>query len=84
MQPCMGHSGDSLELDLLPGEPLGAALGRGKERFIDFASSNELRIASTEHIVSGHIRSRQILTVPTRCYAVEFNDASVTITAIKE
>jgi hypothetical protein len=84
MQPCSKQT----ELPVLvlkrhPNEPFESVLGREENQFLDFASAQELRIKSNESFTPQHMEIQNSLTLPTRCYAVEFNNESVTITATK-
>ncbi len=79
MQPCSKYTNFPLTLPRLYDEPLETLLTREQTRFIEYATEHEIRLKSNESFSSANIKSLQTLTLPTRCYAVEFNDHSVTI-----
>lgn len=84
MQPCSKQT----ELPVLvlkrhPNEPFESVLGREENQFLEFAAAQELRIKSNESFAAQYMDIQNSLILPTRCYAVEFNNESVTITATK-
>lgn len=84
MQPCGSpdHSA-KLVLKYTPDETLEAVLKREETVFLEFASYQELHVKSNDHISVSGTQTLNSLTLPTKCYAVEFNNESVTITATK-
>ncbi|MDP3292915.1 MAG: hypothetical protein Q8M43_12880 [Sulfuricurvum sp.] len=58
-------------------------LKREQTQFLEFAATSELRVKSNDTFSASQSQTLNSLTIPTRCYAVEFNDESVTITATK-
>lgn len=84
MQPCIAsNNSPSLILKSIPNERLESVLQREENNFLEFASSQELHIQSNDIVGVSHTQLLNSLTLPTKCYAVEFNDESVTITATK-
>lgn len=84
MQPCITfNNSPSLILKRIPNEKLESVLEREENSFLEFASSQELHVKSNDIVSSSNTQSLNSLTLPTRCYAVEFNNESVTITATK-
>ncbi|MDO9056726.1 MAG: hypothetical protein Q7U69_09285 [Sulfuricurvum sp.] len=84
MQPCTFHTNSPLiifkrNLD----ETLESVLKREQTQFLEFAATGELRVKSNDTFSASQSQTLNSLTIPTRCYAVEFNDESVTITATK-
>jgi hypothetical protein len=79
MQPCSKYTNFPLTLPRLYDETLETLLAREQSSFIEYAAEHELRLKSNENYSSTNLQSLQTLTLPTRCYAVEFNDHSVTI-----
>ena len=81
MQPCPHTKNISLTLvKNHPNESLESLLKRQQIPFLEFAAAEELRIKSNDTHTSYRTQTLNTLTIPTRCYAVEFNDDSVTIT----
>lgn len=84
MQPCLPFNPSStITLKRTNHESLHTLLTREQTLFLEFAASNELRVKSNDHFSVTNPQTLNTLTLPTRCYAVEFNDESVTITATK-
>jgi hypothetical protein len=83
MQPCISSMSSSPQLLLKrhSDESIEAVLRREKMSFIEYASLAEIRVKSNEVSYSNTIHSVNSFTLPTRCYAVEFNNESVTITS---
>lgn len=83
MQPCIitGTSNHPLVLKRLENESLTALLNREKNHFIEYASSAEIRIKSNDTLHQDALLALSSMTLPTQCYAVEFNNELVTITA---
>ncbi len=83
MQPCPGAKQPGVTLGRFPDEPLEGVLERGKGVFLDATLENAARIRSNGTFPGITAHTTDTLTLPTRCYAVEFNDDSVTIALIK-
>ena len=84
MQPCtLFHPSSSITLERVNNESLQTLLQREQTSFLEFAAANELHIKSNDKFSMTNSQTLNSLTLPTRCYAVEFNDESVTITATK-
>ncbi|MDD5716667.1 MAG: hypothetical protein PHW64_02605 [Sulfuricurvum sp.] len=83
MQPCSSQPLSSITFDRLQNESLKKVLLREETRFLQFSASQEISIKSNETITPSTMNSQQTLTLPTKCYEVEFNDRSVTITLMK-
>lgn len=83
MQPCNEYGNFILTLPRLSEQTLETVLNLERSTFIEYAAEHELRLKSNETITSSNVQSLQTLTLPTRCYAVEFNDHSVTISLSK-
>ncbi|MBN2869527.1 MAG: hypothetical protein JXK04_01065 [Campylobacterales bacterium] len=83
MQPCPGSPDSELTLERTGSEPLKRVLEREKTAFLDFAMSEAMRIQSDLALLGSVPRTLDTLTLPTRCYAVEFNDRFVTISPLK-
>ena len=84
MQPCLTYAHSSLIVFKRNcDETLETLLKREQTRFLEFAATDELRVKSNDTFGTSHIQTLNSLTLPSRCYAVEFNDESVTITATK-
>jgi hypothetical protein len=84
MQPCLSQAHSPLIVfKRNHDETLERLLKREQTRFLEFAATDELRIKSNDTVEKSHLQTLNSLTLPSRCYAVEFNDESVTITATK-
>ena len=83
MRPCSTQPLSNISLQRLENESLEALLERERTRFLQFAASQEFRVKSNETLTPIHIETLHTLTLPTKCYAVEFNDRSVTITLLE-
>lgn len=83
MRPCGVSSLQELSLERRADEPLGAVLERSKSVFLEYALAEEGRIKSDTRMSQTQLRTTETLTLPIGCYAVEFNDESVTIALIK-
>ena len=79
MQPCSKYTDFLLTLPRHSDETLETLLTREETSFIEYAAEHEIRLKSNESSSKANIQSIQTLTLPTRCYAVEFNDHFVTI-----
>ena len=83
MMPCPSERSTPLVLSRRMDEPLETVLERERTSFIEYASTQTMRLKSDEAIIGNTIKSHQTLTLPTQCYAVEFNDEFVTITLLQ-
>lgn len=83
MQSCPASELSALSLRRFPDESLKAVLEREKNTFIEYALSDVTRIKSTTRLLDSDTQTQETLTLPTQCYAVEFNDDSVTISVLK-
>lgn len=81
MKPCSDTIKSSLILTRAPRESLEALLERQRSEFLEYAAA--FRLKSNQHLQNSQITSLQTLTLPTKCYAVEFNDDFVTISTLK-
>lgn len=83
MSPCGKPTGSSLTLKRLGGESLGETLKREELTFIEYATGFPVHLKSNDTLHTDAMKAVETLTVPTRCYAVEFNPDFVTISPIK-
>ena len=83
MLPCPGSSRSVIVFDRSPGESLQGVLEREKSPFLEYALEDAARVASSAEYRSVSHRVDDTLTLPTQCYAVEFNDGFVTIGLLK-
>lgn len=84
MQSCRGTKSEALTLLRLPNETLKQVLDRETTRFLEYASPHTVHLKSSAiSINQTFARNQDTLTTPSQCYAVEFNDDSVTIVLIK-
>ncbi|MDP1784651.1 MAG: hypothetical protein Q8K81_04395 [Sulfuricurvum sp.] len=83
MTPCYGKKESSLFLPRQPNESLQALLYRHEDEFIEFATQQSMQLKSRQKITNHTQASTESLTLPARCYVVDFNDDSVTISLLK-
>lgn len=83
MMPCPIQKALPLILTRENNESLNTLLTREETAFLEYATSQPLRLKSNDTLIDTNIKSLQTLTLLTKCYAVEFNDRSVTITLLQ-
>ncbi|HEX5670681.1 MAG TPA: hypothetical protein VFX66_04020 [Sulfuricurvum sp.] len=64
-------------------ETLQTLLSRHEDEFIEFSTQQSVKLQSNQNITNYRHQSTESLTLPTRCYVVDFNDDSVTISSLK-
>lgn len=84
MMPCPIQKGIPLILMRENNESLNNLLTREETTFLEYATKQPLRFKGNDTMNNTTITSLETLTLPTQCYAVEFNDRSVTITLLQE
>jgi len=84
MIPCQGQTDKSLTLTLLTNQTLENLLQENKTLFLETFSDKTLHIQNYSTQSNLHFQEHSSLTLPTQCYAVEFNQDFVTITHIQE
>ncbi|MBD3810055.1 MAG: hypothetical protein IE884_06035 [Sulfuricurvum sp.] len=81
MRPCIkAISPSTLTLIRTPNESLESLLQREQTAFLEFAAHHDVHIKNNETTHPLSSQSINVLTLPSRCFAVEFNDELVTIT----
>lgn len=81
MRPCIKAAGfATLTLIRKNDESLESLLQREQTAFLEFAALHDVHIKNNETVSLSSIQNINTLTLPSRCYAVEFNDELVTIT----
>ncbi len=83
MMPCPIQKGIPLILIRENNESLNSLLTREEITFLEYAAQQSLRLKGNDTLTNTAIISLETLTLPTQCYAVEFNDRSVTITLLQ-
>jgi hypothetical protein len=83
MTPCLGIRKSTLTLPRQLNEPLEITLKNNEEEFFTFATQQALHLQSHQDIGIQSHNSTETLTLPTHCYAVEFNDDTATITLLQ-
>ena len=83
MQPCDGMPVAHLLLESEGSSELHKILQGNYEAFLPFIQKEGLHIRHHEETVNSISRSRSVLTMPPRCFTVDFNDDLVKITALK-
>lgn len=79
MTPCGGIPQTPLVLDRFAHEPLERVLRRHEDEFLSYAADQPFALKSHHTSTPSLQISKESLTLPTQCYAVEFNDEWVTI-----
>jgi len=83
MTPCHGEKKESLFLSRDFNQSLQTLLNVHEDDFIEFASQQSISLESRQNISNSAHNSTDSITLPTRCYVVDFNDDSVTISLLK-
>jgi hypothetical protein len=83
MTPCFGEKKESLSLTRNPSQTLQSLLNFHEDEFIEFATQESINLRSHQDISNNAHTSTETMTLPTRCYIVDFNDDSVTISLLK-
>jgi len=83
MTPCTGLKKNSLILSRQSNELLETTLKNNEEEFFTFVTHQTLHVQSHQTINLQAHNSIETLTLPTHCYAVEFNDDTATITLLQ-
>lgn len=83
MTPCHGRKQESLFLARQPNQTLQALLNTHEDEFIEFATQQSITLQSRQNISNRGHDSSDSITLPTRCYVVDFNDDLVTISLLK-
>jgi len=83
MTPCVGKHQNTLTLPRNFNDTLKCTLDQNEEEFFDFVTHQVLHLKSNQVIHTQKHASIETLTVPTQCYAVDFNEDFVTITYLK-
>lgn len=83
MTPCMGESTTSLRLPYLHNESLQKTLEKNEDKFLEFATQQSLHLNSNTRVSTYAHNAQETLTLPTKCYEVDFNGEFATITLLK-
>lgn len=83
MVPCAGKPASSIRLKRYNQESLKSVIENNEEEFLQFVIQQPIHLKSDSRITSFTHNSQEILTLPTQCYAVEFNEEFATITLLK-
>ena len=83
MTPCIGIKKHSIILPRQPDERLKNTLSQNENEFFTFVTQQSLHVQSHQNINVQSHNSTETLTLPTHCYAVEFNDDTATITLLQ-
>ena len=83
MTPCPGERRESLFLTRQFNQSLPSLLNTHEDEFIEFASQQSISLQSRQNISHSTHNSTDSMTLPIRCYVVDFNDDSVTISLLK-
>jgi DNA-dependent RNA polymerase auxiliary subunit epsilon len=83
MTSCLGEKTETLYLPRDSNQTLHTLLKIHEDDFIEFASQQSINLQSRQNISNYTHNSTDSMTLPTRCYVVDFNDDSVTISLLK-
>jgi len=83
MTPCIGVKKNTLILPRKINDLLVTTLKNNEEDFFTFATQQTFHVQSHQIIEEQSHNSTETLTLPTHCYAVEFNDDTATITLLQ-
>ena len=83
MRPCSGTPLDPLVLYADEERPLKAILTEHSDSFFTFLQSLPLQLTHHEKTTDGQSRSVTVLSLPPRCFTVDFNDGFVKIAPLK-
>lgn len=83
MMPCPIHKGIPLILLRENNESLNTLLTHEETAFLEYAAKQPLHLKGNDTLTNNTMKSLETLTLPTQCYAVKFNDRSVTITLLQ-
>lgn len=83
MTPCLGEKAESLFLFRQSNQTLQLVLNRHEDEFLEFSSQQSIALKSRQNISNHAHNSSDSMTLPTRCYVIDFNDDSVTISLLK-
>ena len=83
MQKCKGKAQHPLVLESIDDKTLHDVIHKNNERFIDYLHHLGLQVRHTEQTTNMQNSSITVMTLPTTCFKVDFNDNSVTIAPLK-
>lgn len=83
MTPCNGVKKNTLILPRKSNDLLVTTLKNNEEDFFTFVTQQTFHLQSHQVIEEQSHNSTETLTLPTHCYAVEFNDDTATITLLE-
>ena len=83
MTPCPGKKEKSLFLSRHSNQTLKSLLNEHEDEFVEFSTQQSINLESRQNISNHGQNSSDSMTLPTRCYVVDFNDDSVTISLLK-
>ncbi|MDP3300672.1 MAG: hypothetical protein Q8S36_01760 [Sulfuricurvum sp.] len=83
MTPCLGEKKETLSLTRNHSQTLKSLLNFHEDEFIEFATQQSVNLRSRQDISNHTQTSTETMTLPTRCYVVDFNDDLVTISLLK-
>jgi hypothetical protein len=83
MTPCEGAPGESILIENSGYSGLRPLLEAQFESFFPFLQKQDLHLRHRDEVRSATVRSRTLLTLPPRCFTVDFNEDFAKITALK-
>ena len=83
MSPCIGKKLSYITVTREHNDSIKTILLQNEEEFLHLATQQALHLQSHQNISTQEHTSSETLTLPTQCYAVEFNDDTATITLLQ-
>lgn len=83
MSPCAGTAADTLELERASEQSLDSVIREHHDAFFGFAQRHALHVRHFGENRENRHHSRTVVTLPPRCFTVDFNEDFVKITALK-
>ncbi len=84
MTPCGGTEGESVFLERSEGADLSGVIASEFDAFFALIRKQGLHVRHYGNSHDGAIRDRTLLTLPPRCFTVDFNEDFVRISTLKK
>ncbi len=84
MQPCVGLTGHSILLPVEDDTSLYSTIMDNYDDFFRFIEKEGLHVRHHENVHNAVSRSQTLLSLPPRCFTVDFNEDFVKISALKK
>ena len=83
MTHCLGVKKETLFLSRQANQTLHSLLITHEDEFLEFAAQQSINLKSLQNVSNHAHNSTDSMTLPVRCYVVDFNDDSVTISLLQ-